>query len=625
MGDTPQLYNDLFGKPALSGEERSCVTRNGELPDRAFLIKQNADLHEKLSEVHLVNQRLLNERDELRDQIDALKSREKQTQAQRILTLANDVELFHTPDGEPYTTYHANGCRHTDSIRAGTFIDWLLQIYYNDQGRPPSSQALHDAIATLAARARYGGPEVEVHIRIAGGAGIIHIDLCNEHHKVVEIDAEGWRILTASPMKFRRAKGMKELPLPVRGGTLNLLRRHIPIRNDDFTLLLGYLVQALRPCGPYPVLVFVGEQGTGKSTASRMIRALIDPSIVPIRSQPRNEHDLVIAANGGWMLAFDNLSGVRPWLSDALCRISTGGGFGTRRLYTNREEELFYDLRPQLLNGIEDLTTRGDLADRALVLSLDVIPQHERKTEAVLWKAFERDRPLILGALFDAISTALANVGQVQLDELPRMADFATWAVAAEPAMPVPEGTFLDSYAANRADVVETAVASDTVALAVLAMMVDMGFWEGTTSELMETLKPYLPNPQKPPKDYPATVQAMTARLRRVAPALRAVGVERRDFPRTGTRRGFRLEHTRKSTSHTSSSSPSTQTTPNGLISCDEVPEEMRSHDEARRGARHAENGLDGHAVAHYDEHDVHDVVEQKASSKDSGEYFELF
>ena len=34
-----------------------------------------------------------------------------------------------------------------------------------------------------------------------------------------------------------------------------------------------------------------------------------------------------------------------PWLSDALCRLATGGGFATRELYSNEDEVIFDALR----------------------------------------------------------------------------------------------------------------------------------------------------------------------------------------------------------------------------------------------------------------------------------------
>jgi hypothetical protein len=57
----------------------------------------------------------------------------------------------------------------------------------------------------------------------------------------------------------------------------------------------------------------------------------------------------------GRLLAFDNLSGLPVWLTDALCRLATGGSFAVRQLYTDDEEMLFEAARPTLLNGIEEV------------------------------------------------------------------------------------------------------------------------------------------------------------------------------------------------------------------------------------------------------------------------------
>ncbi len=126
------------------------------------------------------------------------------------------------------------------------------------------------------------------------------------------------------------------------------------------------MVAALRPDGPFPCLEMVGEQGTAKSTASRVIIALIDPNADPLRAAPRDERDLAIAAVNRRVLAFDNLSGIPPWLSDAFCRLSTGGAVGTRKLYEDDEEVVFDAKRPVILNGIHHLINRSDLLDRSL-------------------------------------------------------------------------------------------------------------------------------------------------------------------------------------------------------------------------------------------------------------------
>lgn len=538
----------------------------------------------------------------------------KKTHAEILLEIADASELFHTPDGDSYASYPIVGGIKTSPIDGRDFRDWLRSQFYAREGKPPAAQTLRNVVDMFVAKANYMGEKVDVYLRIAGHDGRIYVDLCNDNFEIVEVTAEGWSVTSDAPVKFRRTRGMTALPRPENGGTLQLLRSHV--RTSDVILLWAWLVGAAQPSGPYPVLVLLGEQGTGKSFLARLLRKMIDPSTVPIRAQPREERDLVIAAHNGWMLAFDNLSGLRDWLSDALCRISTGGGFGTRRLYENREEEIFYQQRPILVNGIEDIATRPDLADRAVTIELEMIPEDERKTESQLWEAFNRDHPRLLGALFDAVSSGLANVETVRFDRLPRMADFATRAEAA-----LPECGFLEAYEKNRHAAIEITVASDSVASAVLSLLDenDSNGWEGTTSELMEVLRMYLPDPNKLPKDYPSTIQAMTARLRRIMPALRAVGIQRRELSRTPGKRAriFRLESNRKNTSTTSTTSKTNDKAPEQGYSSDELGTRPDAEGQARPETRPGGNGLNGSSGHDSERVDVSDVTKQLFSNHD--------
>ncbi len=159
-------------------------------------------------------------------------------------------------------------------------------------------------------------------------------------------------------------------------------------------------------------------------------------------------------------MAFDNLSGIKDNLSDALCVLSTGGGFGARELYTDDDEKLFDAKRPILLNGIEDLATRPDLLDRAITLTLPVIADEQRRDENELWKQFEEVRPRVLGALLDVVSVALKNLPNARMESKPRMADFALWITAAEPALGWKPGAFLTAYTENRGQANEIALES---------------------------------------------------------------------------------------------------------------------------------------------------------------------
>jgi putative DNA primase/helicase len=233
----------------------------------------------------------------------------------------------------------------------------------------------------------------------------------------------------------------------------------------------------------------------------------------------------MVAATNAWMLAFDNLSHLPPWLSDALCRLATGGGFGTRALFTNQDEALFDAQRPVLLTGIDEVVTRGDLLDRSLLVYLPEIPDKNRRPEDEFWQAFEVVRPRILGALLDAVSAALRHLPTVQVSPLPRMADFAKWATAAAPALGWEPQVFLDAYVQNRDDAHALAVEGSAVAQAVHTLAGKEKHWGGTATELLVALKAQAVLGPESLQGLPKNARALSAALRRLAPDLRALGV----------------------------------------------------------------------------------------------------
>jgi hypothetical protein len=296
------------------------------------------------------------------------------------------------------------------------------------------------------------------------------------------------------------------------------------VDGDTWRLVVGWLVATLRPQGPYPALALFAEQGAGKSTTGRLLRALIDPNAAPLRAEPRDGRDLMIAANNSWCLAFDNLSHMPPWLSDALCRLSTGGGFATRELYTDQDEMIFDAQRPALLTSIEEVASRSDLLDRCLVVWLPAIPEDRRLPEAKLFSEFEKVRPFILGALLDAVVVALRELPNVQLPALPRMADFALWATAAEAAFGWDRGTFLSAYQRNRQSANEVALEASPIAEPLLGLLDEQGAWTGTASELLIALGERVTEQMKRQTGWPKNGRSMSGHLKRLAPNLRVCG-----------------------------------------------------------------------------------------------------
>src|SRR5947209_7844010 len=325
-----------------------------------------------------------------------------------LIDLALCEELFHTAAGTAFADITIDGHRETWPIRNKRFRGWLRRRYYQATGAAASAAEIRSTLDLLEARAQFDGPKRAVHIRIAEHAGHIYLDLADEHWRAVDIGPDGWRVIGCPPVRFRRPAGMLPLPAPQQGGSIEALNPFLNLSSrNDFVLIVAWLLAALRPGGPYPLLAISGEQGSAKTVLSKLFKALIDPNVAPVRALSREERELMIAANNGYLLAFDNLSGLPNWLSDALCRLASGGSFAVRRLYTDDEEVLFQAVRPVLLNGIEDVVGRPDLADRAIFLTLQSIGEEHRRSEQELWRELEIARPRILGALLDAAAHGL--------------------------------------------------------------------------------------------------------------------------------------------------------------------------------------------------------------------------
>jgi hypothetical protein len=517
------------------------------------------------------------------------------TQADILITLAQSAELFHEPDGTGFADLEINGHRETWAIRTKGFRRWLVRSYYEATHGAPSSEALQSALNVIEAKAQFDAPECMVYVRVGGVDGRLYLDLCDETWRAVEIGTTGWRVIAKPPVRFRRTAGMKSLPTPVSGGSVEMLRTFLNVKTDaDFALVVAWALAVLRNHGPYPVIVLSGEQGSAKSTFSSVLRALLDPNTAPLRALPREDRDLFIAANNGHVLAFDNVSGLPAWISDTLCRLATGGGFAARQLYTDQDEVLFDATRPVILNGIEDIVARPDLADRAVFLTLEPIPEERRRPEAELWAAFETERPRILGALLDAVVEGLKRLPETHLPKLPRMADFALWATACETAL-WPAGTFWAAYCGNRDEAVEGVIDGDPVATAVRGLMTTQKEWTGTASDLLGVLADMAGERVAKSKTWPDNSRVLAGRLRRAATCLRKIGIAI-DFARQGRARtrNIRITSGQSSASETGGAGSSTSSTPPA-----DQPKLIAANGFASQGSRTVGDGADGARNTH--------------------------
>jgi hypothetical protein len=452
---------------------------------------------------------------------------EKISQSNQILQLADDIELFHTSDRTPFASIEVGEHKEVHPVNSKGFRDYLSYQFYQEDGKSPSSQALQDAINSLSGKAKFEGKTQDVHIRLASFNGKIYLDLCNDEWQILEIDADGSSIIEAShaPVRFRRTKAMQSLPIPNGRGDITKLKSFLNVDDKNLTLVLAWLVNCFRPDYPFPILLISGEQGTAKSTAAKVLRELVDPSIAPFRSAPRDERDLIIAATNAWVCSFDNLSFVPNSLSDGFCRIATGGSLATRTLYTDDDETIFTAKRPIILNGIGDIASRGDLLDRALLIQLEAIPKDRRKTERAFWAEFGREKNSIFSALIEAVSFALKNIENTSLAELPRMADFALWATAAEQALGLEEDAFMAAYTQNREDAHAIVLEDSPVFEAIQKICEKQGSFNGTIKEFLELIDTFADDKTRASKHYPKNARGLRSQLERINPNLRQLEI----------------------------------------------------------------------------------------------------
>jgi hypothetical protein len=319
---------------------------------------------------------------------------------------------------------------------------------------------------------------------------------------------------------------------------LTPLRPLLNVENDaQWVLMMSWLIGAFLPDGSFSHLVLEGEQGSAKSTTARLLLSMIDPSEAGLSAPPKDETDATVSALSTGVLGYDNLSGCRADISDVFCRFSTGQGYRTRTLYTNLDLTVVSVKLPVLLNGIDATVMRPDLLERCIKLKLPFIPPQKRQTETDIWSEFAAIHPGCLGALLEAVSCGLRYLDTTRLSDPPRMADFCQWVVACEPALPWKPGEFMDAYRAMQEDATRALAEDDSLASSLVE-------WAGSIapgSAKDVTAKDVLSHvneitecgPGRDFRHWPSSPEALAHRLTRLAPILRAHGIDVSRLPRT--------------------------------------------------------------------------------------------
>lgn len=437
------------------------------------------------------------------------------------------ARLFHDQRDEPFAVIPSGDGNRILSVNGRDFGFWLRKIAWEDGGSAPAGETITTARHTLGSMARFDGPQHALHVRCAWHDDAIWIQL--DAYRAVQVRADGWEIVERPPILFRTFSHQRSLPLPERGGELDEVLTFVRIQDAaSKRLFLCYLVAALVPDIPIACLIVHGMHGAAKTTLLKIVKQLLDPAAVAVRGGVRDQTEFAQAVSQSRATFFDNLTSLPAWLSDAMCRATTGEGWSKRTLYTD-EDTTFVEYRGVLgLSGINLVVDRPDLLDRSIILPLERVPEGERRAEREFWAGFESERPRLFGAMLTALARAMELEPQLHLEALPRMADFARWGAAASEALGSTSQSFLGAYAENVKRQNDAAIDASPLAQAVIEFMRDRDGWTGTPSLFLEELRRAAASVEIDMKDraWPLNVNWLWRRLRPVLPNLMDLGIE---------------------------------------------------------------------------------------------------
>lgn len=415
-------------------------------------------------------------------QIDILKE---------LVCSKNDITIFVDQFDEAYVEVKINGHKEVIKCDSGRFKNWLVKNYWDKTNEIPNSENANKVISLLQAEAIFGDKRYELSLRVAFKGNSIWYDLTDRNYRAVEITENGWKIIDDAPILFKRNSVQEAQVIPGAGGTVQILSDFINIRDEDQRILNQVSIVAnFVPNIPRPLHMYIGSQGSAKSTASKVEKSITDPSKIELITLNGELRELSQQLDQNYFLAFDNITALNSRTSDALCRAVTGGGFSKRKLYTDADNVFFAFKRAIVLNGINTVGSKPDLLDRSLMFHLEEIKEEDRKAEEDFWKEFESKKAELLGAIFDTLSKALKILPTINLKQIPRMADFTRWGCAIAEALGYTKEQFLNAYAKNLGIQNRQAIEDSPVASCIIAFMKwKNASWLGTASSLLKELK----------------------------------------------------------------------------------------------------------------------------------------
>jgi hypothetical protein len=348
--------------------------------------------------------------DPRRDDRNTDSTRESDQTYRLLMGRALGVRWFRSPDWRFYVRLSIGCRREFHSLDSAAFRAWLIG------GLPRSLEAPADAIirrviTSMERQARAGCVLMPIFIRVGGdgtdACSNFFVDLGGPSGRAVKIRSGGWSVVNRPSIQFRRCQGFLPLPEPSHNGSIDILRSYVNLTDDHFRRAVVWLASALLPCGPRPILVLRGDEGTAKSTLARVLSGLVDPHVEPLLGVPQNPDDLTSRSVDRWVLAYDDVKVMPGWFVNALCELAHRPSFSRDPLALGKRPIISLGSRPVIVSGIENLQDHGALEQASISLQLSSIGFDRRRREDEFWRSYQADYPLILGGLLDILTQGL--------------------------------------------------------------------------------------------------------------------------------------------------------------------------------------------------------------------------
>lgn len=405
---------------------------------------------------------------------------------------------------------------------------YISRLVREKLGRSINHYLLDQVVEELQAAAEYEGVLKDTAIRVAKDTyGFFLYDLGREDGNCIRISSKSWAC-EQTRYPFRHYAHTQAQPFPMQPGDINMLCELLNISLENRLLVLVYLVACFIPDISHPILLVTGNKGSAKTTFTRFLRTLIDPSVVSQTGLQSKVDEFAILATQHWCLSFDNVTWIKPETSDLLCKAVTGEAYAKRGLYTDDELVTMNFRRCILINGINVPMQKTDLLDRVLWIELPMIGPEHRKTDTELLALFEAYRPHILGGIFDTLAKAMAIKPTLKAENLHRMADFDLWGRAIAVALGFMEADFTNALEKNQRNIKQYTVTQNPIAQAIYEFLQTRDEWSGQATELLRQLT-YVVQKTNPhirmSHIWPKSPSALSQRIADICEELLEIGI----------------------------------------------------------------------------------------------------